>query len=294
MIESKLIIDTDMGGDCDDAGALALAHNIADEANVHILGCVHCGSEISGAVAIKAINDYYNRPEIPVGLNTSDTFLEGDAYTRYTKQIMDDYLKERSMPEFSSSVALLRKLLSENTDVTIAVIGMQNNIEELLKSKGDDISPLTGLELVKKSVRNMYIMGGNFTNADYEEYNIKMHIESARYVANHFPAPIIYCGFELGSKIKTGKNLANCPDNNPVKKSYKIYLEGDICRESWDLITVYCALFQDNIFYKKNEDITVDFSESGKTIVLNGGKDCYLSQTVNDDRIIEEINRFLF
>lgn len=37
----KVIIDTDMGSDCDDAGAMALLHSYADLGRLEIIGCIY-------------------------------------------------------------------------------------------------------------------------------------------------------------------------------------------------------------------------------------------------------------
>ena len=66
----KIIFDTDMGSDCDDAGALALLHAYADMGNVEIIGCIYSSGVIPfGAGIVEAINTYYGRPEIPIGAN---------------------------------------------------------------------------------------------------------------------------------------------------------------------------------------------------------------------------------
>ncbi|MBL7135892.1 MAG: hypothetical protein ISS81_04775 [Candidatus Marinimicrobia bacterium] len=64
----KLILDTDMCGDMDDVGALAILHAMANSGEVEILAV--CFNEVheSGAAAIDAINTWYGRGNIPVGI----------------------------------------------------------------------------------------------------------------------------------------------------------------------------------------------------------------------------------
>lgn len=38
----KIIFDTDIGGDCDDAGALALLHRLCDMGEAELLAVTHC------------------------------------------------------------------------------------------------------------------------------------------------------------------------------------------------------------------------------------------------------------
>ena len=63
----KILLDTDLGSDCDDSGALAVLHNLADQDKAEILGITHCASERTGLVSVMSINSYYGRPDIPVG-----------------------------------------------------------------------------------------------------------------------------------------------------------------------------------------------------------------------------------
>ena len=78
----KILLDTDLGGDCDDAGALAVLHKLADKGLCEILAVTHCSSGCCGAVTIKAINDWYKRPEIPIGVYKKREFLTEDKYNK--------------------------------------------------------------------------------------------------------------------------------------------------------------------------------------------------------------------
>ncbi|MBQ7097130.1 MAG: nucleoside hydrolase [Clostridia bacterium] len=295
----KILLDTDLGADCDDAGALTLLHRLADEKMCDIAAITHCTSEKSGAVAVKAINEWYNRGDIPVGQYNVKAFMDGERYRRYTSLIMDKYLKNHSVPKFENAVRVMRKALASNNDVVIVVIGMLNNIAELLKSGADDISPLNGIELVKKSVRCMYAMGGNFEDALYEEYNISQDIESAQYVSKIFPVPIVYSGFELGINVLTGDNLEQQVEENPVRMAYSqwnkvVCGKEEFRRSSWDPITVYCAVMQDTPLYAKSEAKTVTFDNQGRTLVTDGGKDCYLVTQKSNEEVESVLNELIY
>ena len=64
----NLIIDTDFGFDCDDAGALAAANILINEGKINILAVTHSVNKKIGCDAIKLINDYYGNPDISVGV----------------------------------------------------------------------------------------------------------------------------------------------------------------------------------------------------------------------------------
>lgn len=293
MEKTKLLLDTDLGSDCDDAGALAVLHTLANEGKVEIAAVTHCGSEISGAVALKAINTWYKRGHIPIGKWEKSVFLEDDICRKYTETLMRRYLSKHEMPELENATRLMRRTLAENENVTIAVIGMLNNIAELLKSAPDDISELDGVSLVKRSVKRMYVMGGNFVDFSHCEYNIVTDVKSAQYVAENFPVPIIYCGFEIGDSVVTGRNYHTAPEEHPVKIAYeKCNKERECLRSSWDPITVYCAVEQANPHYKLSEPMQISFDDEGRTRLAGGGKDYYLKPNISDyeaERLIDSM-----
>ena len=66
---TPIIFDTDMDLDCDDAGALAVLHALMDFNETKILGVIVDVPFEASAKCVMIINNYYNRPEIPVGRN---------------------------------------------------------------------------------------------------------------------------------------------------------------------------------------------------------------------------------
>lgn len=288
----KIILDTDLGSDCDDAGAIALMHRLADLGETEILAVTHCTSEIGGIITVKAINDFYKRHELPVGQYSKTTFMEDDACKRFTKFIMTEYLENHKVLEVEDATKVMRKTLSENSGVTLVAIGFLNNYAELLRSQPDDISPLTGAELIAKNVKELYVMAGNFIDLTYAEYNVKIDIESAKYVAENFPAPIIYAGYELGELVRTGESLKLSDDSNPVKKCYAIR-QADGLRESWDPITVYCAIRENNAFFRKSEKCKITFDDKGCVVIDGDGKDCYLIANATNEEIRKELEKYI-
>lgn len=294
----KILLDTDLGSDCDDAGALAVLHKMADKGLCEILAVTHCSSGVCGAVTIQAINDWYKRPEIPIGIYKKREFLTAGNYIKYSKPLSEAYLQNNDMPQIEDAVRVMRKTLVENKDVVIAVIGMSNNIAQLLKSEADDISSLSGMELVKQSVKCMYVMGGHFSDLTYGEYNIVTDIESARYVSENFPMPICYIGFEVGDKVITGRNLKKQPQENPVRQAYYIWNMSILKKEffgrsSWDPITVYCAVIEDNHLYIKSSPKQITFDGDGCVVMRDGGKDCYMIAKASDAEVQNTIDELL-
>ena len=72
----KIIFDTDIGGDADDLGALAMLHNFIDQGECDLLAIICWSTEQYAVPAIDAINRFYKHPDIPIGARKDDTFYE--------------------------------------------------------------------------------------------------------------------------------------------------------------------------------------------------------------------------
>lgn len=249
-----IIFDTDMDLDCDDAGALAVLHALMDFSEAKILGVIVDVPFEASAKCVMIINNYYNRPEIPVGLLEDTDIEKGKKYQLYRtvkRQIAKgrDYYTEAIVEQFSSditgsqkiweSVNLYRSLLSNSEDhsVIIVAVGLLTALKALLDSPPDDLSPLNGINLVKLKVKKLVTMGiGSFPSAQ-EEFNWLMDWESARFVISHWPTDLVVQS--NGTEFLTGNKLSiRTPESNPVRKIYETYLKGTRKGNfSWDLIT---------------------------------------------------------
>ena len=63
----NLILDTDLGPDYDDVGAMAVMHALADSGYVNILATLSSNHDELVIPCIEVLNIYFNRPDIPLG-----------------------------------------------------------------------------------------------------------------------------------------------------------------------------------------------------------------------------------
>lgn len=306
MNKINLILDTDIGCDCDDAGAMAVMHRLADNGECNILAVTHCTSRLSGAGCIDAINRYYGRYEIPVGMYMGENFLNDERYELFSREIsrkFDNKFSNETKP--MEAVLLLRKILAQADDnsVVIAAIGPLNNMALLVESKQDEISSLTGKELISKKVKFMAAMGCHFPETSFKiffsgkqmkaEWNITQDIKSAQIVSENWIPPIIYVPFEVGYMIKTGSRLMKeTDDNNPVHLAYELYCNG--IRESWDQATVLYAVRGLSDYFRISSKGHITFNEEGisKFTPSIEGKDRYLMLSDNINlltKVIEDL-----
>jgi hypothetical protein len=254
----KIILDTDMGSDCDDAGALALLHRYADLGMAEIVGCIYSSGKVPyGAGIIEAINIYYGRGDIPVGAYYGDEV--GDPVDKMTagKLVRDTVAFGNTIiynTDTKEQTRLNRRLLASHEDhsITYVTIGHTKGLYELLVSEPDDISPLSGYELVDRKIKSWVAMGaigamnenGDFVN----DWNLFRNVTArySKYLSENFPRPVYFS--DGGTNIMTGKSLKYTPPGNIVRTVYRDWLWEtqkrtlEDQRPSWDLIAVYYAV----------------------------------------------------
>jgi inosine-uridine nucleoside N-ribohydrolase len=254
----SIIFDTDMGSDCDDVGALALLHAYADMNRVKILGCVYSSGKVPyGAGVIEAINVYYGRPAIPVG-----AYYGHDIGDPVDKMLAETLAKDKT--RFGNTIVhnrdaeeitrLNRKLLANQKDnsVIYVTVGHTKGLYDLLVSKADDMSPLTGRELIVHKIKRWVALGA------LEARNAKGHYGKdwnfffngtapyTQHLITHFPKPMVFV--TAGTDVMTGKSLKKTPSGNIVRAAYEQWLGNysqktlDDQRPSWDLVAVYYAV----------------------------------------------------
>lgn len=282
----QIIFDTDIGMDCDDAAALGILLNAHKRGECEILAITASTGRDGATATVNAICDYYGVNGIPVG--RMKRMLQCDGVNNYARAVMEKYGTEDVETD---AVPLLRKTLAGAAGkVSVIAVGPLSNLEELLKSKADEFSPLCGAELVKQKVDKLYVMIGsipqNFGGKRFREWNLLQDVPAARYVIENWGTKKVYLPHEIGAAVFTemGQN------ENPVWYSMKNFaiangvdISNGYRRESWDPVTCMIALNENNplFIYSPEGTVTVD----GNCVTLfeekTGGLDKYLS--VNSD-----------
>lgn len=273
----KVILDTDMDLDVDDAGALAVLHALADNGEAEILGVIcdapaqRNGNTRLGAASISAINNYYGRPGVPIGdlpvaeyINNPPNYSRyrgyangfadpGDpASTQYTyyNEIIKANFPNANIASVFNGTALYRKLLASAPDgsVVIVGVGLLRVLNDLLYTGADGYSSLTGKQLVAKKVKRLVAMAGSGSFSDTWVYSSGFNwsfegLGDAVRIADEWPTPIVV--MPHGGSIQTGARLSTeTPTSNPVRKAYEVFLErkGSNNRSSWDQLAVLAGV----------------------------------------------------
>ncbi len=324
-----VILDTDMNEDVDDAGALAVLHALADRGRAEILGITYCTSARWGVSAVRAVNRWYGRPDIPVGAFSRPGFLDEHADLSYIRFLAEaygpgecgsasggpepaaaparaataplNYPEANSWPAQSGTapeaapeaVGLLRRLLAGRgrADAVLVGIGPMPNLAALLDSGPDGASPLSGPDLVRRSVRKLVLMCGRIPEGI--EYNLRQDPGAARRVLAGWPTPVVICDGELGGSLQAGARFCRkAPRGNPVRTAYLLHAVG-LDWACYDQAAVLAAVTGTRYFrFSAPGRLEVDKEGSGRWVAVPTGNHRYLEARFDPadlSRLVEDL-----
>ena len=225
MQSKKVIFETDMCTDVDDVGALAMLHALADVGEAEILAVSFNEAHPSAANAICAINTWYKRGDIPIGIYKGD--LADPDESSYL-DALSNFPHNLPTTPTPSSLELYRQVLSEQPDnsVTIISVGFLNNLYDLLKADSN---------LVAQKVTELVVMAVLID----DPYNTVRHdlIDKSEYVIRNWPTPLVIS--QHGESVHTGAKLSETSAGNPVREAFYQRFNGQYKgRSSWDQLAV--------------------------------------------------------
>ena len=233
----SIIFDTDMGGDCDDVGALFVLHGAVERGEAKLLATMGCISSDAIAPCLDAINSWFGRAEIPVGTLKDPGFLVDPGYpAEIVRRFPHRFPASKDYPD---ALALYRQLLASQPDVSVVIVavGPLRNMANLLKVDS---------ALVAKKVKLLHVMGGHYppdANKKDAEYNFQKDPVSAALVCEKWPTPVLFNG--EGGSTNSGRRVTyEMPEHNPLTTAYAAYpgvgFAGD--RLSWDPVSCLVAV----------------------------------------------------
>ena len=301
----KLIFDTDMGNDVDDALALAMLHSLESRGESELLAITLTKDNDEVAPYVDAINTFYGRGEIPIGITNSGVTPEKSRFTGVTLEIDGgQYIYPHDLQlgdPAPIAVPLLREILANQPDqsVVIVQVGFSTNLAQLLDTRADEHSDLEGVELISRKVKHISIMAGTFTpinNETHLEYNIVQDIRSAQKLAEEWPTPVYWSGFEIGLAIRypaiSIEQDFRYVDRHPIPESYQAYVPTPHERPTWDLTSVLWAVRQSRGYFGVSEAGSVTVLDDGETTFSVNPKGTHYHLTIDDTK--KEAVRELF
>ena len=271
----RLIVETDMGNDIDDALAFDLIYKAMDDGRIDLLAIGNHKESATATDYIDLLNTWYGYPDIPLARSTTPVRNEeAPDYTAAVCAMTDStgapaFARSKTPQQIEQPVVLYRRILAAQPDhsVTVLSLGFATELAKLLDSPADSLSPLPGRELVARKVKQLSIMAGSYGEKQRAEYNVVNDIPAMRKLFAEWETPIVQNPFELGKQIMyPGSVIENgfgWTALHPVVEGYRHYLQMPYDRATWDLLSVVWLLRPDLFTVSEPGRITVD--EAGFT-----------------------------
>ncbi len=239
----KWIVGTDWWTDCDDAVAMRLLARAHNREEIELLGI---GINACMEASVASLEGFLNTEgvrDIPIGIDLAALDFGGNP--PYQKDLVPYAEVYHSNEDAEAAVSLYRRLLAESEEkIEIIEIGYLQVIAAVLESDADEISPKTGLELVREKVSKIWVMAGKWSERGGKENNFARNARSRRGGAvfcKTCPVPVTFLGYEVGVDVLTGGNLKEADVLHRVLCAHG----SPNGRASWDPMLVLLALTGD-------------------------------------------------
>lgn len=288
----KVIFDTDIGNDVDDVLALSMLHALQSRGDCELLAVTITKPDPLAVPFVDAMNTFYGRPGIPIGFTRAELKNDPSKFLLLAEARDNGRLRYLHRLKMSSdapaATALLRKILSAQADHSVVLIqvGYFSNFAALLDTARDDYSPLGGRDLVEQKVKLLSVMAGAFQmigpNAHYLEYNVTQDLPAAKKLAQAWPTPIVWSGFEIGiaapyPAVSIERDF-NYVTHHPAAEAYRLYNPPPHERPTWDLTAVLYGVAGDRGYF--------DLSEPGRVTVEGDGFTRFAPEANGRDRFL--------
>lgn len=309
-----VILDTDIGPDCDDVGALVCLIDYAKTYGFPIAGICNCTSNKAGTGTIDAVCRWCGIETPLLGQWSKPGFMDQPEYRKYNDTVAETFSEAYRANTLKTldEVTFYRTLLAaaEDDSVMVITIGMFNNIAALLRSEADDISPLSGIELVKAKVHCLVSMAAILPQG--RECNVICDYKAAELVFNEWPTPVFLSDFHIGWQIFTGYEHIQDPAAiaaSPLSMAYHLYtkdwthlpLKG--MNSSYDLTAIQFAAEGEGNVYALGEPGRLEFyaeipdrpdlPDATRFIPDENGKFRFMKKVATDEQIRDLLNGIL-
>ena len=239
----QILLGTDWWTDCDDAVALRLISRSVAREEIRLLGIGLNACMEDSVASLVGFLRADGVDGIPVGIDLAGNDFGG--CPPYQRRLASEYAPDVSNGDAEDAVRLYRRILAEATEpVEMVEIGYLQVVANLLKSGADDISPKSGIELVRERVSKIWVMAGKWDGDGEKENNFCRNARS-RGAGKAFcalcPVPVTFLGWEVGYGVITGDRLDEADHLRRVLMDHGS-LSG---RHSWDPMLVLMALIGD-------------------------------------------------
>jgi len=275
-----VIFDTDIGTDCDDAGALRLLARMTTRVGNAFPGVAVNASPDFGPGTVDAILSYENMKR-PVGKTwRTDIFPDEERYIKFVAEHFSRNFADGTL-NIRDAAELYREMLEQAPDgrVVILTVGFFTTVREILEKEP---------ELFRRKVRCVVSMAGELEKCDSPEWNLMHDVPAAQAFFAACPCPIYLAGGYMGTGILTGFEREDPTD--PVAEAYRLFTKGAMKRDSWDPVTVDFAFRGEGEDYEVLPPMKVRVRDDG-SIRLGEGREVYFIRYRDEAAVLRVVAR---
>ena len=274
-----IILDTDSGSSTDDLFALEMLYRYQEQNRSRLLGVVVDREGEDYAACADVMNTYYGHGDIPIGLirdgiKNPKVWIDYKALPTHTGQDGNPMFR-RTVADYSQlpdGWQLYRSLLAAQPDHSVSIVstGFVTCLAQLMASGADGYSSLSGVELVRRKVKCIYLQGGVFGDAEEPDYNFAQSISFAQTFFSLWPQEVgmVFSPMEVGQDVDyTPEQVIadiDWTDAHPIKQVYMNY-NCDTGQRMWDVMSAIHAVEGDSQFALSPRG-TVRFTDKAETI----------------------------
>ncbi len=285
----RFILDTDIGGDCDDAGCLAILFHTM-RAHPELSGAIiNDTAKDWGCGAIDAIADHFGVSAFSLGQSSFSDILADPICHKYDRALAEKFSERyrNGTLAYTDAMDLYLSTLRNaepNSVVLITVGGL--HLPAMLWERAP--------ELVRQKLYAVICMGGvygEFERYGHREYNLYAFPKATKTLFECYPCPIICIGMELGRAVMSG--FSHPAPNNPVYLAFDIHTKGALQRPSWDPLTVMFALFGEGDRFELSEPGINRIGEDGSNLFCPtpNGTHYYIKAKQPYQTLTDELNQ---
>jgi len=275
--KKTVLLDTDIGPDCDDVGAIAVLAHLAKRYDVPVAAIINCASNSYGTSCAEILASYCGLTVPVFGENKEAGLLDDAICHRYNQPITEQFGAPKS---YVGAVEAYRKALATlpAKGAVIVTIGPLTTFAQLMNSRADEYSPLDGISLIEEKVYAVVSMAAKYPEG--REFNLFCDVAAAKRFFDDCPVPIYLSDFDIGIGMMSGfAPTEHPPTTNPIYTAYCLHSGNGVpgqaaWNNSFDLTAVHFAFEGDSDFFAVSdpEQVVMEEVDSNRFIPDANGK----------------------
>ena len=248
--QQSVILDDDCSNDVDCVVTMPVLFEMQHRGDLRVLAVMADSANPLSAPVFKIFAKQAGYGETPIGANqtnepsTALSRSNGANASVWTQGLVARFDAGDTRSKYPDCAMLYRKTLAaaKEHSVAIAVTGFPTCLNQLLTTKADGVSSLSGEEMVKQKVSLLSVMGGQYPSG--KEWNFTSDAPGwnalfTMWTKQHGFPPIYLNGFSNGLHVIAGPVKDSDPKTDPTR--YALDLAHTSTRPMWDMLSVQFA-----------------------------------------------------